>query len=534
LIVVVFNVDCVNKIIIAIFFLYRYVLWIKETLEVGQSIEKDIVLQNSYKELDLSYNDLSSIITNSEKDLRRLEYNAPYCNDPLDLTSKTNLQSKTKILDALSGSPYDEIKPEDYDDFEGKEEEELDKVRTSDEFLSVNTNQGKDISFSDVDSIMESKNISVRTKRNMSTDKQYNKIISPIYDNFYCEDDTLVINKKKKMKSIFLTDDFDYLISTLPSVINIEFKHSNMKLIPCRQYQFKLCSEYFTGDLLVARPSLIIPKDKTPRYSHYNVLMLGTCKNGKTSLVNSIMTLFNNRVTLMNPYLQKLYHENKNYLLYNIKDLLPESLHLRFYDCPLDSINAFTNSQFSYNNLELVLSGNFPYDFPINSTNVDLLGKVTDDKIPHRRLSFGNVAGSTLSLSKCHFNENLGSASSLKPRPFSTNSPLSGYKPKCKGSLFELASNSNNLSKIHVVILTISYTVVDSSEDFKLYIKLFRYITQLNIPVVIALTNTDQLSPNKIEEYISIVNSSFKSSQVYPISNYTLSNNKLKNFDKDR
>ncbi|OUM63098.1 hypothetical protein PIROE2DRAFT_61489 [Piromyces sp. E2] len=354
----------------------RFVLWIIETLEVGQAIDKDIVLQNSYKELDLSYNDLSLLITDSEKDLRRNEYSFPYCNDPLDLISKTNLQSKAKILDALSStssSPYDVLKPEDLDEYVSKEEDP-DKLKNSEEFLvAQNVNQVKDISFSDVDSIMECKNISSRTKRTMSTDKQYNKIISPIYDNFYCEDDTLIINKKKKMRSIFLTDDFDYLISTLPSVIHIEFKHSNMKPIPCRQYQFKLCSEYFTGDLLVARPNIIIPKDKTPRYTHYNILMLGTSKNGKTSLINSILTLFNNRVTLMNPYLQKLYHENKNYLLYNIKDLLPESLHVRFYDCPLDSISNFSNSQYSYNNLDLVLSGNFPYDFPINSTNVDLL-----------------------------------------------------------------------------------------------------------------------------------------------------------------
>ncbi|ORX59079.1 L domain-like protein [Piromyces finnis] len=509
----------------------RFVLWIKETLEVGQSIEKDITLQNSYREFDLSYNDLSSLITNSEKDLRSLDYKIPRYNDLLDLTSKTNLQSKTKILDAISsttGTPYDIIKAEDFDDDSSKEDDS-DRLRSSDEFLAVPIEtKDNDISFSDVDSLMESKKISNRTKRNMSTDKQYHQIISPIYDNFYCGDDTLVINKKKKMKSIFLTDDFDYLISTLPSIIHIEFKHSDMRPIPCRQYQFKLCSEYFTGDLLVARPGMVIPKDKTPRYSHYNILMLGTCKNGKTSLVNSILTLFNNRVTLMSPYLHKLYHENKSYLLYNIKDLLPESLHVRFYDCPLDSISAFSNSQYSYNNLDLVLNGNFPYGFLINSTNVDLIGKVTDDKL-HKRLSYNNLNSSVYSLTKLYGNE----MSELKSRPLSTNSPLLSYRTKLKDSTSNL-SNKNSLSKIHVVILSISYTIVDSLEEFKLYVKLFKYITQLNIPVVIALTNTDQLSQEKIEEYVTTINNSFRSYHVYPISNYTLSNNKLKSFERDR
>jgi len=84
----------------------RFVLWITETLEVGKSIVKTVVLQNSYKDLDISNNDLSDIITESEKDLRRIEYSIPSCDDPLDLTSKTNIQSKAKIIDAVTNDLY--------------------------------------------------------------------------------------------------------------------------------------------------------------------------------------------------------------------------------------------------------------------------------------------------------------------------------------------------------------------------------------------------------------------------------------------
>jgi len=508
----------------------RYVLWIKEKLEVGQSIEKEIVLQNSYKELDLSNNDLSEIITESEKELRGIEYSIPTCDDPLNLKSCDNLQSKTKIIRAVNEESFPE-KHDSTDDFVSKDaifgESEQSLISEVDE----NKNDvAKDISFTDCDSIINNKNISVRTKRTMSTDQQYNTIISPIYDNFYCKDDTLIINKKKKMKSFLLTNDFDYLITTLPSVIHVEFKHANMKAIPCRQYQFKLCSEYFTGDLLVARPGINIPKDKTPRYTHYNVLMLGTCRNGKTSLINSFLTLFNNRITLMSPYLQKLYYENKDYLLFNIKELLPESLHVRFYDCPLESIKTFNSSQYSYNNLDLILSGNFPYDFPVNTTNVELLGKIHDDK-SYRRHSY-NFNNSTVSIVKSHNNETLGSNGSLKGRPLSYV-PLQSSSTKHK-SFYNLMSLRNSLQKIHVVILPISYNVIDSSEDFKLYTKLFKYVIQLNIPVVTALTNIDQLPKEKIDEYTMALNTTFKSSYVYPIYNYTISNNKLKSFEKDR
>jgi len=511
----------------------RCVLWINEKLEVGYSIIEDIVLKNSYRDLDLSNNDLSEIITDSEKDLRKMEYNLQGTDDPLDFTSKANLQSKTKILNAITNEQEDFTSKEmTHDRLKHNYSSDQSSIQLDPGELNEESNpiKSKEISFNDNESLMNNKNISDRTKRSISIDQQYNTVISPIYDNFYCKDDTLVINKKKKMKSLFLTEDFDYLISTLPSVIHIEFRRDNMKLIPCRQYQFKLCSEYFTGDLLVARPCMNIPKDKTPRYTHYNVLMLGTSKNGKTSLINSFLTLFNNRITYMNPYLQKLYHDNKNYLLYNIKELLPESLHIRFYDCPLESIKAFTNSQYSYKNLDLVLTGNFPYDFPINTTNVDLLGKITDEKPHTRRLSFSNNNGSTHSLSKLNV-EKGGNGSNSSLRPYSINGPLIVSKAQESSKSY---SSPNTISKIHVVILTLSYTVIENTEEFKLYTKLFRYITQLNIPVVVALTNIDKLNPDKVEEYLSEINNSFKSSYVYPISNYTISNNKLKSFERDR
>ncbi|ORX81647.1 hypothetical protein BCR32DRAFT_293160 [Anaeromyces robustus] len=513
----------------------RYVLWINEKLEVGYSIIEDIVLKNSYRNLDISNNDLSVIITDSEKDLRKLEYNIQGPDDPLDFSTKTNLQSKTRILSAISNE-QSEFTPKEVLHDRSKNNYSSDQSSIQLDTGDMNEDnypmKSKEISFNDNESLINNKNIPDRTKRSISIDQQYNTIISPIYDNFYCKDDTLVINKKKKMKSLFLTEDYDYLISTLPSVIHIEFRRDNMKLIPCRQYQFKLCSEYFTGDLLVARPCINIPKDKTPRYTHYNILMLGSCKNGKTSLINSFLTLFNNRITYMNPYLQKLYHDNKNYILYNIKELLPESLHVRFYDCPLESIKTFTNSQYSYKNLDLVLSGNFPYDFPINTTNVDLLGKIVDEKPHPRRLSISNQNGSTHSLSKLNFEKGGGNGSNSSLRPYSINGPLVVSKTQ------ETSSKSNTITntifKIHVVILALSYTVIENSEEFKLYTKLFRYITQLNIPVVVALTNIDKLNQDKVEEYLYEINNAFKSSYVYPISNYTISNNKLKSFEKDR
>jgi len=79
-----------------------------------------------------------------------------------------------------------------------------------------------------------------------------------------------------------------------------------------------------------------------------------------------------------------------------------------------------------------------------------------------------------------------------------------------------------------------SYQIVHSEEELKFFQKLYRYITQLNIPVMIALTHSDEISPEKVEEYLFLLNNNFRSPYIYPISNYTISNNKIKSFDKDR
>jgi hypothetical protein len=208
----------------------------------------------------------------------------------------------------------------------------------------------------------------------------------------------------------------------------------------------------------------------------------------------------------------------------------------------LESVNKFKDSRFSYNNLELVLNGIFPYDFPINSTSVDNNEKNNCNKsFQLKRLSFNNLNNlSNSSLTGVSMDGNIkDSATSLKVRPYSCfdniqlnqilfekNNELNANNKK--------SSLSNNMSKIHVTIIPISYKVVNSDEELKFYQKLFRYITQLNIPVMIALTHSDELTQEEIDEYISFLNNSFRSPYIYPISNYSISNNKIKSFEKDR